>query len=184
MTLPIYKTAATALDALRKYIAQELSITCIEAMQDDAQAGRPALPDATVLATRSRDLSLMHTRVGDELNTPEGDDDELTHEFEITRMRELVVEVSFYGDTGPANAELLPTTTGRLSGREFLQDNGIQIRALSDVVDTRVLRSTAHEATAMIEIAVLYAIIDQSSVPVIETVTSDVTGTSTDYDVT
>lgn len=184
---PKYLTAESALLALIAYVDQEFSsLTAVmQAGQEVAQVGRPAQPYATVMRTGQRDLSgTVYQRIGDELDTPEGASDEQTHELSLTRMREITCEVRFYGDAGPAMAELLPTTVGRISARDLLHTSGIQIRPLGDVLDTRDLRDTTHEASAMIEIGVMYAIEDLTSVGTIETVASDITGASVDYDVT
>lgn len=184
---PKYLTAETALQALIGYIDQEISAltAVIQAYQPDAAAGRPAQPYAMVNRTSQRDLSgTAHQRIGDALDTPEGDEDDQTHELSVTRMREISVEVTFYGDSGPVYAELLPTTVNRISARDYLHANGIQIRALGDVLDTRSLRDTEHEASAMIEIGVIYAIEDSTSVGTVETVASNISGESVNYDVT
>lgn len=183
MTLPIYLTAETALEAFRGYIAQVLSITAIRASQPFAEAARPTLPYVTVQRTHGADLSLAHRRVGDELDTPQGEEDELTHELDITRMREIYVQVAFYGDEGPELAEILPSTVHRLSAREYLNAEGIQIRPIGEILDTLTLRDTVNEASAMQEYAVLYCLQDLSAIGTIETVTSDITGSSEDYDV-
>ncbi len=187
MTPPIYLTAETALHALIGYVDLVFpALTAVvKSKQAAATAGRAVQPYATVLRSAQRDLSgTAHQRVGDELDTPEGAADDQTHELSLTRMREITVDISFYGDAGPEMAELLPTTVGRIAARDYLQAEGIQIRPLGDVLDTREERDTTHEPSALIQVAVSYAIEDLSSVGTVETVTSDISGESVNYDVT
>jgi len=172
MSDPVYHSARSASEAFRGYIALALPtlVEVIQAKQPVADAERPTLPYATVERTRQRDLALPYRRVGDVLAEPEGDEDERTHELELSRMREITVEVAVYGDTGPDLVELIATSRGRVPEQDYLHTNGIAFRAVSDVLDTRELRDTAWEPSALQEFAVIYALQDLSSVGTIETV--------------
>lgn len=170
MPSPIYLTADEAREAFRGWV--ELALTglvseVILAAPTVADARRPALPYATVMRTRGRNLSTPHRRVGAEVAPadPEG----ATNELDLTRMREAVVEVQAFGDQGPDLLELLPTTRDRLAERDYLHTAGIAIRELSDMLDLRDLRDTVHEASAMQEYAMVYATEDLTRVGTIET---------------
>jgi len=173
MSSTLALTAREALDAFRGYVELALptlsKVINAKPLAADGSRLSIAFPYATVERTSSRNLSATpHRRVGAEVAP--ADPDGSTHELALTRTRELVVEVKFYGDTGPDLAELLPTARGRLVEQAYLNTAGIAIRDIADVFDTRELRETVHEVSAMIEFAVVYMAADSSRVGTIETV--------------
>lgn len=169
MSDPVRLTVTEATEAFRGWVELALPalVEVINAKQKIADGKRPVMPYATVERTRGRNLASPHRRVGDVVD-PENADG-ATNELELTRVREIIIEVVFYGDTGPDLCELLPTTRGRLAEQAYLRAQGIAVRELADVLDTLELRDTVHEASAMQEYAVTYTTEDLSQVGTIET---------------
>lgn len=167
MTTILRLTGKAALEAFIGWVDLALpTLTGVMlAKQAKADANRLALPYATVERTRSIDLASVHRRVGDVLGTPEGDEDDQTHELELTRVKDLVIEVAIYGDTAPELMDALPTAKGRLDSQAYLEAAGIGVRELTtEAIDLRDLRDTVHEPAALREFVVTYTAEDLSSV--------------------
>jgi len=166
-------TAIEAIEAFRGFLVLALSLAddrVVYAGQEIApEASRPVMPYLTVLWLRSTALSSTpFVRVGDEV-APE-DPGGLTHEHVIQQAREGVIQVVAYGETGPTLLEQLPLLKAQLDEQKYLNDQGIAIRAAADILDTRTLRDTSYEASAMQEWAVTYAVEVVSRIGTIETV--------------
>lgn len=169
-------TAATALEAFRGFIVMALSALngTVYSKQAVADYNREDMPYATIEWLRSRALSSTpYRRVGDEVDPEHAGG--LTHEDVVQQLREGVVQLVGYGDTIPELFELLPLIKVQLDEQKYLNDQGIAIRELSEVIDTRTLRDTTWEVSALQEWAVIYAVESVSRIGTIETATADPT---------
>lgn len=169
MTL-VRHTAASALEAFRGWVALALpTLTTVRvAKQNIADARRPGFPYAAVQRVGGRDLATPYRRVGAE-DFP-ADPDGATNVLELTRVREITVQVAIYGDDAPDLCESLPMCAGELPSQEYLSAQGISVRTISDMLDERELRDTTHEAWAAQEYGVVYTLEKLSQVGTIETV--------------
>ena len=174
MTATIIRlTVSTALEAFRGWIVVALPalsgrVVIAKSLIPDVR--RETLPYATVERTAQRSLASPYRRVGDELAEPEGTEDELTHELELTQIREIGVQLRGFGDAVPDLFEALELAHGEPSSQAYLESEGIAVRQVSDVLDTRELRDTVHEPAATIDFAVVYTLEKLSSVGVITSV--------------
>ncbi len=166
-------TAATALEAFRGWIVIALPalsgrVTLAKSKIRDAR--RLTLPYATVGRTAQRSLASPYRRAGDVLDEPEGDEDELTHELELTQVREITVELRGFGDTIPDLFESLELAHGEEASQTYLETEGIAVRPISDVLDLREERDTVREPAAVLDFAVVYTLEKLSTTGVITSV--------------
>src|SRR4030042_1263766 len=162
-------TQAQAVTAFRGYLSLAIGggIVVWDAGQAVADGARPAQPYVMIDVARSRSLSSVWRRVGDEVDpdSPTG----ATHQLENTWGRALDIEVTAYGDTGMEILAKLEKANARLPEAEYQTAQGIAVMPAGDPVDTTILRDTTWEASAMQEFTVTYITQDLSKVGIIET---------------
>ena len=171
-------TALTAAEAFRGFLVLALPLAddkvMYAAQEIGPEAGRPTMPYLTVQWSRSAELSSTpFVRVGDAVAP--ADPDGLTNEHIIQQARQGVVQVIGYGESAPTLLEQLPLLKAQLTEQKYLNDEGIAVRPLGDVLDTRELRDTSWEPSALQEWAVTYAVEVVSRIGTIKTVTVPLT---------
>ncbi len=166
-------TASEALEAFRGWIVialPTLSGRVRLAKSLTADVPRETLPYATVERTAQRSLASPYRRVGDELDTPEGEADDQTHELELTQVREMTISLRGFGPGVEDMFDDLEVAHGEIASQTYLEAQGIAARQISDTLVVRELRDTVHEPTATIDFAVVYTLEKLSSVGVITSV--------------